>query len=229
MCPHGWDKWTGGTRYRPPASERHKPARPYRRARLRACRGTVPIPAHKLPPSHTGDIFLDTPTPTPTCPAAQNYNYTVGTGSYLAGTTSLGINCDDCSAPVPFPFPVKIYDTTYTSALAGSNGELGFGTDFSGFSVTCMPMDSATYTIGPLWVDQTRSRATAPRAACSTRPTGTAPNRTFVIEWRNIYYGFPFSPTPTLNYEVIFNEATALTGRFDVLLQHGEQPHRRDG
>src|SRR5206468_11918145 len=50
-----------------------------------------------------------TPTPTPTCPA--NYNYTITTGSYLAGITSLGINCDDCSLPVTFPFPVKIYDT----------------------------------------------------------------------------------------------------------------------
>src|SRR5205085_9635075 len=43
---------------------------------------------------------------------------------------------------------------------------------------------------------------------------GTAPNRTFVIEWRDAYY--PGNPTPNLNYEVVFNEANALTGRFDV-------------
>src|SRR5437762_2654307 len=178
--------------------------------------GTVPILGHKLPPSDTGAIPLDTPTPTPTCPAAQNYNYTVTTGAYLAGTTDAGVHCDDCSAPVPFPFPVKIYDTTYMTALAGSNGELAFGTDFSMLGITCMPVDSATYTIGPLWVDQTTLPSHCATCGVFYATSGTAPNRTFVIEWRNIYFGFPFATTPTLKYEVIFNEATALTGRFDV-------------
>src|SRR5438874_1759088 len=178
--------------------------------------GTVPILGHKLPPSDTGAIPLDTPTPTPTCPAAQNYNYTVTTGAYLAGTTDAGVHCDDCSAPVPFPFPVKIYDTTYMTALAGSNGELAFGTDFSMLGITCMPVDSATYTIGPLWVDQTTLPSHCATCGVFYATSGTAPNRTFVIEWRNIYFGFPFSPTPTLNYEVIFHEATTLTGTFDV-------------
>ena len=156
--------------------------------------------------------FTPTPTPTPTCPT--NYNYTITTGSYLAGTTSLGINCDDCSLSVPFPFPVKIYDTTYNSALAGSNGELGFGTDYAGFGITCMPNSIATYTIGPMWVDQYPVTATCPTCGVFYATYGTAPNRTFVIEWRDAYY--PGNPTPNLNYEVIFNEATALTGRFDV-------------
>ena len=142
------------------------------------------------------------------------YNYTVTTGSYLAGTTSLGINCDDCSLPVTFPFPVKIYDTTYTSAQAGSNGELGFGTDYAGFGITCLPNSIATYTIGPMWVDQYPVTSTCPTCGVFYATFGTAPNRTFVIEWRDAYY--PGNATPNLNYEVIFNEATALTGRFDV-------------
>ncbi len=139
--------------------------------------GTVPILATKLPPSDTGNIYLDgvsTPTPTPTCPLPQNYNFTVTTGPYLAGTTNAGVNCDDCSTPVPFPFPVKIYDTTFTSALAGSNGELAFGTDFSSPSVTCMPVDSATYTIGPMWVDQTTLTSHCPTCGVFYATFGTA-------------------------------------------------------
>src|SRR5205823_11547968 len=118
-----------------------------------------------------------TSTPTPTCPTSQNYNYTITTGSYLAGTTSLGINCDDCSLPVPFPFPVKIYDTNYTSAQAGSNGELGFGIDYAGFGITCMPVDSATYTIGPMWAAQYPVTSPCPTCGVFYATFGTAPNR----------------------------------------------------
>ena len=114
-------------------------------------------------------------------------------------TTNAGVNCNDCSTPVPFPFLVKIYDMTYTTARAGSNGELAFGTDFSSFNVTCMPVDSATYTIGPMWVDQTTETSRCPTCGVFYGTFGTAPNRTFVIEWRNIYFGFPFPTTPTLN------------------------------
>ena len=78
-----------------------------------------------------------------------------------------------------------------------------------------MPVDSATYTIVQCGWTSTQSLLHVPPAATSSYATyGTAPNRTFVIEWRNAYY--PGNPTPNLNYEVIFNEATALTGRFDV-------------
>src|SRR5205807_1178992 len=111
---------------------------------------------------------------------------------------------------------VKIYDTNYTSAMAGSNGELAFGTDFSSALITCMPVDSATYTIGPFWVDQYPVTSSCPACGVFYGTFGTAPNRTFVIEWRNAYFSFPLPTTPTLKYEVIFNEATALTGRFDV-------------
>src|SRR5437773_386305 len=109
---------------------------------------TVPILATKLPANATGTL-TPTPTPTPTCPLPQAYNYTVTTGSYLPGATNAGVNCDDCSVSIPFPFPVKIYDTTFTSALAGSNGELAFGMDLVfGAGITCMPVYSATYTLG---------------------------------------------------------------------------------
>src|SRR5438270_5861900 len=65
-----------------------------------------------------------------------------------------------------------------------------------------------------MWVDQYPVTAACPSCGVFYATYGTAPNRTFVIEWRNAYY--PGNPTPNLNYEVIFNEATALAGRFDV-------------
>ena len=65
-----------------------------------------------------------------------------------------------------------------------------------------------------MWVDQYPVTSTCPTCGVFYATYGTAPNRTFVVEWRDAY--FPGNPTPNLNYEVIFNEATALTGRFDV-------------
>ena len=63
------------------------------------------------------------------------------------------MNCDDCGIPVALPFPVTIYNQTFTSAIVGSNGVLSFGTAYD-FAPSCMPVDSATYSIAPYWVDQ---------------------------------------------------------------------------
>ena len=122
-----------------------------------------------------------TPTPTPTCNAGA-YAYTTGSGAFVPGTTNIGINCDDCGVSISLPFPVTLYDQTFTSATAGSNGMLAFGTAFTSFGVTCLPESSATYSIGPLWVDQYPVTATCPACGVFTTVTGTAPNRQFYIE-----------------------------------------------
>ena len=58
---------------------------------------------------------------------------------FVPGVTNIGNSCDDCSTVIALPFPVTLYDQTYTSAAAGSNGYLAFGTDFPGFGISCWP------------------------------------------------------------------------------------------
>ena len=147
----------------------------------------------------------------------QNYNFTNGTGTFVSGLTNIGVNCDDCGVTIALPFPVTLYDQTFTSASAGSNGNLSFGTPYNSFGVTCMPVASATYTIGPYWVDQYPVTATCPTCGVFTTTTGTAPNRVFYVEYRNAYY--PGNATPNLDYEVILYETPPSTGQFDVAYQ----------
>jgi hypothetical protein len=41
-------------------------------------------------------------------------------GIFFSGTDT-GSDCDDCTTTITFPFAVKFYGETYTSALAGAN------------------------------------------------------------------------------------------------------------
>jgi hypothetical protein len=145
--------------------------------------------------------------------SAQCAGYTVNTGPgvFVAGTTDIGNNCDDCTAPVTFPFPVTFYGNSYTSANAGSNGFLDFttahGTGF--FDNDCIPTTAGFGpVIMPHWNDM---RTDAAGDGIFTAVSGSAPNQTFVIEWRaNFYDGTP----GTANFEVVFYEGQ---NYFDVI------------
>jgi hypothetical protein len=150
-------------------------------------------------------------------PTVCSYNFTTGTGTFVPGTTNIGIDCDDCGVTIPLPFPVTLYDQTFTSATAGSNGHLTFGTAYNGFGITCMPETTPTYAIGPFWVDQYPVSITCPTCGVFTTTTGVSPNRIFYVEWRTAYY--PGNPTPTLDYEVILYETPPSPGAFDVAYQ----------
>src|SRR5207302_9598755 len=119
---------------------------------------------------------------------------------------NIGIDCDDCGVDVPLPFPVQLYDQTFTTtAHVGSNGHCTFGISNDGFGITCSPLGigGTTYALGPYWGDQTVFSTDGHGVFTTT--TGSAPNRIFYIEWRSNYFGSP----DTLNYEVaLFENAT---------------------
>ena len=47
---------------------------------------------------------------------AASYNFTLGTATFVPGVTDIGSHCDDCDTPITLPFPVMLYDQTFTSA-----------------------------------------------------------------------------------------------------------------
>jgi hypothetical protein len=151
--------------------------------------------------------ITNTPTATPNC-VPQSYSIANGTGSIVAGTTDTGNHCDDCDTTVALPFPVSLYGLSFTSAQVGSNGFLSFGTSDDFFYSGCLPDATATYNIFPFEVDQTTG---APGKGIFTLTTGTAPNRTFYIEWRNCQYGTATSclANSSTNYEIVFQEGSS--------------------
>jgi hypothetical protein len=141
------------------------------------------------------------------------YNITNGAGAIVPGVTDIGNHCDDCNTAVTLPFPVTLYGNTYTAAQAGSNGYLSFGGFSNSFYSGCLPNSTFTYTIFPFEVDQ--NTVPAGRGIFTTT-TGSAPNRTFYIEWRNCLYS---TSTTCIsgsdnNYEIALHEGSS---SFDII------------
>ena len=126
----------------------------------------------------------------------------------MPGVTDIGSHCDDCGTQITLPFPVTIYGQTYTTADAGSNGHLTFGTPYDNFVITCSPFGNsgATYVLAPYWGDQcTTACGSTSCINCGIfiTTTGIAPNRIFYVEWRTNYYN---QTTALLRYEIALYE-----------------------
>ena len=119
--------------------------------------------------------------PTPTiCPA--NYAVVAAVGTIVPGITDIGNHCADCETTINLPFPVTLYNQTFTTARASNDGYLKFGAIPANYSPDCLPADALTYTIFPFWADQITYD---PGTGIFTSLTGIAPDRVFNIEWRS--------------------------------------------
>lgn len=176
-------------------------------------------PANTYTPTATGTLptatntFTHTLTPTP-C-GGGNYIVSQTTGaSMVPGTQNTGSNCDDCMTTIALPFTYNLYDQAFTSAQVSSNGQLDFQSPDGTYANSCLPDTAASYAIFVHWDDLNTVNVLAgcPPGGCGifTAVQGTAPNRTFVIEWRAIYFGFG----TYLNFEVILYEGQS---RFDII------------
>src|SRR5207253_769938 len=124
-------------------------------------------------------------------------------------------HCDDCNTSVALPFPMTLYDTAYTSVLAGSNGYLSLGTLSNSSYSCCLPNASFTYSIFPFEVDQITG-ATG-NYGIFTATTGSSPNRNFYIEWRACRYNGATTclANSDANYEIVFHEG--VLNSFDII------------
>jgi hypothetical protein len=145
-------------------------------------------PTGTLPTSTRTSTATSTPTRTATTDPClvQNYLVASATGTVITGTNLLaGSNCDDCFVNVALPFPVRLYGVTYNSLNAISNGNVQFTTTNTTFTNTCLPSATHGAAIMPYWDDLLLTGA---GQGIYTATLGTAPNRTFVIEWRGGYF-----------------------------------------
>ena len=162
-----------------------------------------------------------------TAPAASTaptaYTSTVRTGaSLLGGTTDIGNHCGSwngedtspCTTRVVFPFPVKFYGVTYTSALADTAGNIQFTGDATRVDTYgCIPdaERGAMFAVYSGWAMQTsEDRTPRPPLGIFTAVHGTAPHRTFVVEWRVALTGLSYDdPYAEWDFEARFLEGSS--------------------
>jgi subtilisin family serine protease len=111
------------------------------------------------------------------------YGCSHDSSAYVQGTTQLAFTGDDVSSTVTLPFSFRFYGTLYTQAHISSNGHLSFAAASTVYSNTTIPNagipNAAVYAFWDDLMLDTTGRV-------YTRTAGTAPNRSFLVEWRNV-------------------------------------------
>ncbi|MFE0424949.1 carboxypeptidase regulatory-like domain-containing protein, partial [Streptomyces sp. NPDC058953] len=117
------------------------------------------------------------------------FGYACATGdrAYQAGTQRLALTGDNTTERVELPFPVPLYGKNYSVAHVGTNGTLSFGGPHTGDSNGSLPSaavpNAALY---PFWDDLLLTGEG--ESAVFTGVTGTAPNRSYTVEWRDVVH-----------------------------------------
>ena len=123
-----------------------------------------------------------------TLPArGDSYGYTcvVEGAGYVEGDTPLALTGDDAATAVDLPFGFFYYGNTYSRAFVSTNGHINFLAANTSFSNVAIPAAGApNAAIYPFWDDLLVDASTVMR----TKTSGVAPNRTFLIEWRNVAF-----------------------------------------
>ena len=140
--------------------------------------GPQPTPTG-TPPTPRPTNTVAPPTPTP----CSNYTSSTGTGVIVPGTTNIGNNCDDCTTLITLPFPVQLYERTFTTAYVSSNGTIQFQSSDSAYGNACLPVQIFEYASIPFWMDLYTGDVAGGQGVF-TSVTGSAPNRIFTVEWR---------------------------------------------
>ncbi len=142
------------------------------------------------------------------------------------GVDDLGIHCDDCTAPVTFPFPVRLYGVDYASAVVSSNGNVQFAGGSTQYQADCLPTTNMDTAVFPLWDDLILTDA---GDGVFTSTSGAAPSRVFNIEWRAHYYGQAGSANfevrffeNSRNFELVYGVYTGHASTIGVQKGHGE-------
>ncbi|WP_436499822.1 S8 family serine peptidase [Actinokineospora sp. HUAS TT18] len=134
--------------------------------------------------------------------------------SYVEGDTPISLTGDDAATVVPLPFEFWFYGRTYSQAHVGTNGHVNFLAPApTALSNTPIPSSNVpNAAIYPFW-DDLRLDATS---RVMSKTLGTAPNRQFVIEWRDTII---FGTTARVDFEAVLFENGEIAFRYRNLDQ----------
>ena len=136
------------------------------------------------------------------------YTCAIEGAGYVQGTTAVPLTGDDASATVALPFAFPFYGTNYSQAFVSSNGNLNFLGAATAFSNTTIPSpgtpNAAVYAF---WDDLLLDAS----SGVFTGTAGTAPNRSFLVEWRNAAF---FGATGRIDAEIELYESGQVALRY---------------
>lgn len=122
--------------------------------------------------------------------------------NYVEGDTPVNLTGDDASATVALPFNFFFYGRTYSTAFLSSNGSLNFQAANTAFSNGSIPSTATpNAAIYPFWDDLVLDSS----SRVFSKTGGTAPNRTFLVEWRNAMF-FGGGATSRIDFEATLSE-----------------------
>jgi hypothetical protein len=122
-----------------------------------------------------------------------------------SGGTRILAGADDGTATLTLPFSFRFYGSFYTSLCVSTNGLISFGGcngAFNNVDLSNQAPSGDLATIAPLWTDLTFNKAGADAIYYQT--TGTAPNRSFLVQWNNAYAQ---TSSSGLTFEVVLSES----------------------
>jgi hypothetical protein len=144
----------------------------------------------------------------------------VVTPNYIEGDTALALTGDDSSVQVDLPFAFSFYGQTYNTAYVCTNGHLTFQTTlgFCPFGNSGIPSaGTPNAAIYPYWDDMFLDGS----STAWTKTIGVAPNRQFVIEWRNVrYFG---DVTRRVDFEVVLYENGRILTQYRNIADDGRE------
>jgi subtilisin family serine protease len=155
----------------------------------------------------TGDVTLDFTIPNRrdlfgnTC--------VLESGNYVEADTPLALTGDDAATAVPLPFPMFYYGKNYNTAFVSTNGHINFlaaNTSFSNVAIPAVGTPNAA--LYPFWDDMLVDNS----SRMFTKVLGAAPNREFVVEWRNAAF---FGATALrVDFEAVLSENGEVSFRY---------------
>jgi hypothetical protein len=104
------------------------------------------------------------------------------------------------------PFPVQVGGGTFNEVTVNADGTLSFSNYGSDWNTT-LPVPTQTSVIAPFWTNYLYEFGYGTDNNVFWDVTGTAPNRQFVIEWRDV--GICCDTVDTVRFEVVFFEGNS--------------------
>ena len=138
------------------------------------------------------------------------------TYSWISASTNSGVTGDDeFSSPINIGFNFPFYGLTQTDLYFSTNGLITFGSGSRKYNNYLIPsVNSPNNFIAPFWSDLLVGDY-GNTGAIYYSQGGIAPNRYFVVEWRNV---------ETLSDSYVFSFEAILYENGDIVIQHQSLP-----
>ncbi len=143
------------------------------------CEFVVDTSEPAVAPGVSATVYPERP-PTPT-----GYISAAETRTYEAGTSALPLTGDDAVASVGLPFPFTFFGQSYTSVWVDTNGKLYVTNPGASQPQDCAALPNAATPNGGVY-GFCENLVVDASAGMYTAVYGTAPDRHFVVEWRNV-------------------------------------------